>query len=160
MVRNAASLFLVAVIAVVLAVGDGPARAGGGSHPVVTEVVGGRLAPQGKFPWMVRLSMGCGGALTAPRVVLTAGHCVEGSGPNDHIKVIAGVIDLKSRKALVGKSVEVIRAPGFHDETRGDDWAVIQLDRPLDLPTLPLVRGPGDEGVFTVMGWGQTREDS
>jgi len=159
MVRNAALLLLVAVIAVVLAAGDGPARAGG-QHPVVTEVVGGRLAPEGKFPWMVRLSMGCGGALTAPRVVLTAAHCVDGSGPNDRIKVIAGVIDLKSSKALVGKSVEIIRAPGFQDETRGDDWAVIQLDRPFDLPTLPLVVGPGDEGVFTVMGWGQTREDS
>ena len=163
MVRNAASLLLAVVIAAVLAVGDGPARAGDadtGPHPVITEVVGGRLAPPGKFPWMVRLSMGCGGALTAPQVVLTAAHCVDGTGRNDHITVTAGVSDLKSPKAIIGTSVEVIRAPGFRDETRGDDWAVIRLDRPLDLPTLPLVRGPGDEGMFTVMGWGQTREDS
>ena len=163
MVRNAASLLLASVIAAMPAVGDGPARggdAGTGSHPVITEVVGGRLAPQGKFPWMVRLSMGCGGALTAPRVVLTAGHCVDGSGRTDRIKVTAGVTDLKSPKAILGRSVEIIRAPGFRDETRGDDWAVIRLDRPLDLPTLPLARVPGDEGVFTVLGWGQTREDS
>ncbi len=160
MVRNAASLVAALALAAVLAVGDMPSHAGTGTRPPVTEVVGGQLAPAGKFPWMVRLSMGCGGSLTAPRVVLTAGHCVDGSGRNDHITVTAGVVNLKSRKAIVARSVEIIRAPGFHDETQGDDWAVIELDRPLDLPTLPLVRGPGDEGVFTVMGWGQTREDS
>lgn len=143
----------------VLAFGGAPARADGHPHPI-REVVGGTLAPVGKFPWMVRLSMGCGGTLTAPRVVLTAGHCVEGTGANDTIKVTAGVVDLTSKDALTATSVRVIRAPGFRDETRGDDWAVIRLDRTLDLPTLPLAHGPADRGRFVVMGWGQTREDS
>lgn len=31
-------------------------------------VVGGQTAAQGQFPWMVRLSMGCGGALVASKV--------------------------------------------------------------------------------------------
>src|SRR6185312_8181126 len=52
------------------------------------------------------------------------------------------------------------RASGFRDETRGDDWAVIRLDHPLDLPTLPLVKTADERGDFVVMGWGQTREDS
>src|SRR4051812_35512139 len=159
MVRNAASLLVVAVIAGVLTAGDGAARAGGDRRPI-REVVGGRIAPEGKFPWMVRLSMGCGGALTAPRVVLTAGHCVDGSGANDRITVTAGVADLKAPEAITARSVQIIRAPGFRDETRGDDWAVIRLDRTLDLPTLPLARQQGDRGTFTVMGWGQTGEDS
>jgi len=155
MARNAALLALMGV----LIFGGAPVRADGRPHPV-REVVGGVLAPPGKFPWVVRLSMGCGGALTAPRVVLTAGHCVDGTGENDTIKVTAGVVDLTSKDALTATSVRVIRARGFRDETRGDDWAVIRLDHPLDLPTLPLARGPADRGRFVVMGWGQTREDS
>ena len=95
MVRNAA-LVLIGVIASVVAVSDVPARAVSAPKPV-TEVVGGVIAPPGKFPWMVRLSMGCGGALTAPRVVLTAGHCVDGTGPNKGIKVVAGTVDLTSK---------------------------------------------------------------
>jgi secreted trypsin-like serine protease len=162
MVRDVASVLL----AFVLTAGPAtPARANAGHGPTravrpITEVVGGQLAPTGKFPWMIRLSMGCGGALVAPRVVLTAGHCVDGSGRNTSIKAIAGVTDLKSDRALTATSVRVIQASGFVDETRGRDWAVIQLDKPLPLPVLPLVQGPGDAGTFTVMGWGQIREDS
>ena len=164
MVRNAASLLLLGVVAIALGAGDVPAEATDSAAPARlgpsrAEVVGGDLVPDGRFPWMVRLSMGCGGALTAPRVVLTAGHCVDGSGPDNGIRVTAGVTDLKSTAAITARSVQVIRAPGFSDETRGDDWAVIQLDRALDLPTLTLTRGPaGDRGRFTIMGWGQISE--
>jgi secreted trypsin-like serine protease len=159
MVRIAASLFLVGAIAAVLGAGALPASAGSEPRPIL-EVVGGKPAPEGRFPWAVRLSMGCGGALVAPRVVLTAGHCVDGTGENRSIKVIAGSVDLRSPKAVTAHSVTVVRSAGFRDETRGQDWAVIQLDRTLDLPTLPLTKDQNDRGEFVVMGWGQTREDS
>ena len=150
MVRYAAYSLLVGM----LALGGGPSRAAG---PDV-EVVGGKVAGPGKFPWAVRLSVGCGGTLTAPRVVLTAGHCVGASGPNDRITVTAGVTDLTSRAALTARSVEVVRAPGFVIETRGDDWALVKLDRALPLPTVEVAREPAGPGRYTVMGWGQTDE--
>ncbi|BBH64743.1 trypsin [Actinoplanes sp. OR16] len=150
MVRKVAWLALLALVFLAA-----PARA----EPGIPEVIGGKVATAGKFPWAVRLSMGCGGALTAPRVVLTAGHCVGETGPNRKITVTAGAPDLKSKRAVTVKSVEVFRSPAFVTETSGDDWAVVRLERALDLPTLDLVRdGSGDEGTFTVMGWGQTRE--
>jgi len=121
-------------------------------------VVGGDLAQEGKFRWMVRLSMGCGGSLVAPRVVLTAGHCVKGSGRDRAIKVTAGVTDLKSDQAVTARSVRVIRAAGFQGETKGDDWAVVKLDRELDLPVLDLTGEKEPAGPYTVMGWGLTKE--
>ena len=160
MVRNVASLVLVGVLAAVLAVGDVPASGGTDPRPPILEVVGGKLAPPGKFPWAVRLSMGCGGTLVGPRLVLTAGHCVDGTGDTDAIKVTAGVVDLKSKKALTAKSVSVIRAAGFQDETKGDDWALVKLDHPFDLPTLPLAEGVATDGRYVVMGWGQTKESA
>src|SRR3954471_13917089 len=109
MVRKAASFLLAVVTPTAM---GGPARAGSGHGPTravrpITEVVGGQVAPDGKFPWIVRLSMGCGGALVAPRVVLTAGHCVDGSGSNTHLRAVAGVTDLKSSSALTATSVQV-----------------------------------------------------
>ena len=128
-----------------------PAHARGG-------VVGGDLAPEGRFPWMVRLSMGCGGTLIAPRVVLTAGHCVNGTGKDRGIKVTAGSADLKSRHTVTARSVAVFRDPAFIKETRGDDWAVIRLDRELRLPTVELSAAAPAGGDYTIMGWGLTSE--
>jgi secreted trypsin-like serine protease len=159
MVRKVASLVVLSILAGVLSASQPAARAGVGTQPV-RDVVGGHSAPLGRFPWMVRLSMGCGGALTAPRVVLTAGHCVSGSGRDGSIGVIAGVTDLESGDAITARSVSVIRATDFRDETRGDDWALIRLDHRLALPTLGLASRGDEKGPLTILGWGQTGEDS
>ncbi|MGW3622368.1 S1 family peptidase [Streptomyces sp. NPDC000880] len=120
-------------------------------------VVGGTRAAQGEFPFMVRLSMGCGGALYAKDIVLTAAHCVSGSGNNTSITATAGVVDLQSPSAIKVKSTKVLQAPGYNGT--GKDWALIKLATPINLPTLKIAETKAfDNGTFDVAGWGSARE--
>ncbi|MGV9561614.1 S1 family peptidase [Streptomyces sp. NPDC003480] len=120
-------------------------------------VVGGTRAAQGEFPFMVRLSMGCGGALYTKNIVLTAAHCVSGSGTNTSITATTGVVDLQSSSAIKVKSTKVLQAPGYNG--KGRDWALIKLARAVDLPTLPIATSIAyNNGDFTVAGWGAARE--
>ncbi|MFF7737719.1 MULTISPECIES: trypsin-like serine protease [unclassified Streptomyces] len=121
-------------------------------------VVGGTRAAQGEFPFMVRLSMGCGGALYTQQIVLTAAHCVGRSGNNTSITATAGVVDLQSANGRVQvRSTKVLRAPGYNGT--GKDWALIKLAQPINLPTLKIATtAQYNTGDFTVAGWGANRE--
>ncbi|TXS50996.1 serine protease [Streptomyces sp. t39] len=120
-------------------------------------VVGGTRAAQGEFPFMVRLSMGCGGALYTKDIVLTAAHCVNGSGNNTSITATAGVVDLNSSSAVKVRSTKVLQAPGYNG--KGKDWALIKLAQPINLPTLKIAETSAyNSGTFTVAGWGAARE--
>ncbi|SOR78826.1 Trypsin precursor [Streptomyces chartreusis NRRL 3882] len=121
-------------------------------------VVGGTRAAQGEFPFMVRLSMGCGGALYTQQIVLTAAHCVGASGNNTGITATAGVVDLQSTSGRVQvRSTKVLRAPGYNGT--GKDWALIKLAQPINLPTLKIATTTQyNTGDFTVAGWGANRE--
>lgn len=143
---------VVATVAIAV-VGLQPVTASAAPNPIV----GGTRAAQGEFPFMVRLSMGCGGALYAKDIVLTAAHCVNGSGNNTSITATAGVVDLQSTSAIKVRSTKVLQAPGYNGT--GKDWALIKLARPINLPTLKIATTTAyNQGTFTVAGWGANRE--
>ncbi|MEU6948232.1 serine protease [Streptomyces sp. NPDC046316] len=121
-------------------------------------VVGGTRAAQGEFPWMVRLSMGCGGSMLTSQIVLTAAHCVSGSGNNTSITATVGVVDLQSSSAIKVRSTKVLQAPGYNGN--GKDWALIKLASPItSVPTLKIADTTAyNNGTFTVAGWGAARE--
>ncbi|MEU9183451.1 serine protease [Streptomyces sp. NPDC048484] len=129
------------------------------AHAAPVPIVGGTPAGQGEFPFMVSLSMGCGGSLYKKDVVLTAAHCVNGSGNTTGITATAGVADLGAAGAIKVKSTKVIQAPGYNGA--GKDWALIKLARPIDLPTLKIATNTRyNRGTFTIAGWGDTAEDA
>lgn len=135
---------VVATVAIAV-VGLQPVTASAAPNPVV----GGTRAAQGEFPFMVRLSMGCGGALYAKDIVLTAAHCVDGSGNNTSITATGGVVDLQSPNAVKVRSTKVRQAPGYNGT--GKDWALIKLAQPINQPTLKIATTTAyNQGTFTV----------
>lgn len=125
-----------------------------------TDVVGGTRAAQGEFPFMVRLSVGCGGALYTRQIVLTAAHCVNGTGNTTSITATTGVVDLQSTSRITVRSSRVIQAPGYNGN--GRDWALIKLQSPITSSSVSTLAVAGDttlnSGTFTVAGWGAARE--
>jgi secreted trypsin-like serine protease len=124
-------------------------------------VVGGTNAAQGEFPWMTRLSMGCGGAVIAARVVLTAAHCVRPTG--SYTGYTATVNRANLNDTSVGQSIRstyVYRSPQY-PSTGTYDWALIELASAPSVAPLSIANQGEtslNSGTFTIIGWGATRE--
>lgn len=146
--------------------------------PSAPEIVGGRPADPGEWPWQVALvlsssnslydGLNCGGSLIAREWVLTAAHCFDFWTAADYT-VIAGIHSLTApapgfRNVSIA---EVIIHPDYDPATNDNDIALLRLaepinERPADGATLPIAYArlvPAEVGALvgveaTVTGWG------
>ncbi|TDC46657.1 serine protease [Jiangella ureilytica] len=132
-------------------------------------IVGGQPAEEGEYPFIAYLTIdtpegtfACGGSLYAADTILTAAHCVNGTGPADNITAHFGSVDLAS-----GDIVEYTSEYVYSGNISGipNDWALVKLTEdvegidPVDVVTDDSLDGGtaiGDEDdpAFTVIGWG------
>ncbi|WP_184707699.1 trypsin-like serine protease [Rhizobium lusitanum] len=151
-------------------------------------VIGGQPAAKGKWPWQVkifapdpaqrgRFGGHCGGALIAPRWILTAAHCVTDgrSGLQDLFARDLLIVEGKSKVDRIisvdgpdkaGLAVErVIIHPDFDRKVFANDIALLKLSEPaISRPAMlasqadrATVERPGHPAV--VSGWGYTKSD-
>ena len=139
---------------------------------VTPKIVGGKPAKAGKWPWMTALTYHgcsaaecqfCGGALIAPRWVLTAAHCAAAEGDNPPIEVFLGATKLTGKGETIMVE-EIIIHEGFDPNSLDNDLALLRLAKPSKQPVIPVIPSgdpagliePGREG--TIIGWGATSE--
>jgi secreted trypsin-like serine protease len=138
-------------------------------------IVGGKVAPEGKYPWQVRIyaSMNddkgrCGGTIIAPQWVLTAAHCVVADPvatadvkPVDSVVIGYGSVDRTKTKKV--ESEKILVNPDYlaKGSMSHADVALIKLKdpiadvKPIELADAAMTKKlltPG--ATVTVTGWG------
>lgn len=137
------------------------------------KIVGGQDADEGEYPFIAYLTIetpegtfACGGSLYAEDTILTAAHCVNGTGPADNITAHFGSVDLASEDIVTYTSEYV-----YSGNISGipNDWALVKLSEPVagidpvDVVTDDSLDGGTalegeDAPSFTVIGWGDLAE--
>jgi secreted trypsin-like serine protease len=138
-------------------------------------IVGGTVAPEGKYPWQVRIFASetddkgrCGGTIIAPQWVLTAAHCVVADplatarvSPVDSVVIGYGSVD--RTKTTKVESEKIIVNPDYlaNGSNSHADVALIKLKAPIadakpiqlaDAEMTKKLLTPG--ATVTVTGWG------
>jgi len=140
-----------------------------------SSVIGGGSASINDFPWIAYIQgeeaggggFACTGTVVAPRIVLTAGHCVEDLEtsaiyPAAGYAIATGVADLAQVKhANVTRVSQALIYPGFKPSNLRGDAGLLVLSTPVTAPALPLASA-ADAGLLqagtpiSIAGWGLT----
>jgi secreted trypsin-like serine protease len=125
-------------------------------------IVGGTAAPDGKYPWQVRLYSSaddkigfCGGSIIAAQWILTAAHCLL-----DTEAVVVGYGSNDRTKTTKIESEKIIVHPGYIAGEKSD-VALVKLKKPIpDAKAIGYVDAAKDQALLPdganviVTGWG------
>jgi secreted trypsin-like serine protease len=140
-------------------------------------IVNGTPAPEGKYPWQVRIYSSmedqfgfCGGSLIASQWVLTASHCLargeSHGGPNtavDPADIVVGYGSIDRTMTTKIPAAEIFVRPEYLSKGLDgkSDVALIKLKTPIANPPAVTFADPETEKKFltpgakvTVTGWG------
>jgi secreted trypsin-like serine protease len=162
-VKSCRPLYVLIVLAASLAAAPVPAGA-----VRIRRVIDGVPASGSQWPFVAALvqrgapafdGQFCGGSVIAPSVVVTAAHCVEGSGAGD-IEVVTGRMRLSDENAGQRTAVRAIRVdPKYDAGSDHHDAALLLLAQPTTAPSVALAGStdrrliaPG--AALAVAGWG------
>lgn len=152
---------------------DSRADAGGGAR---TSIVGGSPASIASYPWLAYIqyqgpveAFSCTGTVVAPRLILTAAHCLlTGTGKvavTSNFTVLTGVADLREAGPQHASGVsQALVFPGYQPSRFLNDAGLLVLSTPVSVPALPLASA-ADAGLLSagvpvaVAGWGLTDAD-
>ena len=154
-------------------------------------IIGGSTTTINQYPWQAAIAYDpakrtgnpfqrqfCGGSLVTPSIVLTAGHCVHRTDPDnssdldpDDVNVILGQTTLSTAPPSSEFNVQGVAKQVGYDDSYGpgggvpsNDVAYLVLQSPYNATTPIDIAGP-DEGALwdpgsnqQITGWGATAE--
>ena len=144
------------------------------ASPAHASIIGGSSVSSAAYPWLAFIegeepneTFYCTGTVVAPRVVLTAGHCVmnleTGSlVPESDFAVATGSANLNAlQPANVSLVSQTVLYPGFTPSTLAGDAGLLILSNPTSAPAIPLASYSDAELLrpgtgINIAGWGRT----